>query len=667
MTKEPTIKILVGYHKPAVLLKSDVLVPIHLGRALATEASKDGQMSKADYQWMLDNMIGDDTGDNISNLNREFCELTGIYWAWKNYDKLGNPDFIGFMHYRRVFDFNKKADSTIANTEQLPDNFKQSFKDDILNALKKYNLIIPYPEDIAQYKHTSIYDHYTHYSIHYPSGLYILKEIVKEKYPELEEDFEKYFGNTKAYFTNMFIMEKSCFFKYCEILFKILFDFREKIDLSNASIMNRRACAYIGEYFTGLYLYHIKNKERFVETARVLIINTDLPVSYTPAFKKKNIPIVFSADDNYAIYLNVCLSSLLKNASPEYNYDILIIDGKISEYHKKQLSTLSSENVSIRYVDISPYMTKYNQNIFYLCSTHTISTYYRFFLPELLNNYKKVLYIDPDTVILKDIVKLYKVNLKNHLIGAIKDIGLQCELQMPQKNIKQFLLNTLEIKEPYDYFQGGVMLLNIEKLQQFNFTKKCIDCLIKVKTPRFVDQDIMNSVCYGQVEFIANEWNVEWQLPFSIPLYERFLPKETYLQYLKARNNPAIIHYSGPKPWNILDKEFSDVFWLYARDTRCYEEILSKSNKQVLREFNTYIVQYIKKTIEERVQSLMLLFNSDKNSNKIDAPKFNYMQLKKYSKLYMYKILSSVTFGKLKASFKKKKNKQKHKLGIDNK
>ncbi len=70
MDNNKTIKILVGYHKPAVLIKNDIFEPIHLGRALATEASEDGKMSDMDYQWMLDNMIGDDTGDNISELNR---------------------------------------------------------------------------------------------------------------------------------------------------------------------------------------------------------------------------------------------------------------------------------------------------------------------------------------------------------------------------------------------------------------------------------------------------------------------------------------------------------------------------------------------------------------------------------------------------------------------
>lgn len=98
MPAKLNIKNLVGYHKPAYLVKSDIWVPIHLGRALATQASKDGKMTEEDYQWMLDNMIGDDTGDNISKLNRHFGELTGIYWAWKNYDKLGNPGHIGFCY-----------------------------------------------------------------------------------------------------------------------------------------------------------------------------------------------------------------------------------------------------------------------------------------------------------------------------------------------------------------------------------------------------------------------------------------------------------------------------------------------------------------------------------------------------------------------------------------
>lgn len=81
------IKILVSYHKPAKLIKDDIWTPIKIGESL---------------NWDVENLIQDDTGDNISSRNDVYNELTSIYWAWKNYRNLGNPDFIGFCHYRRI-------------------------------------------------------------------------------------------------------------------------------------------------------------------------------------------------------------------------------------------------------------------------------------------------------------------------------------------------------------------------------------------------------------------------------------------------------------------------------------------------------------------------------------------------------------------------------------
>lgn len=79
MNTVPTVKILVGYHKPAPLLKSDIPTPIHLGRDVAMESSRDGALSEGEYRWMLDNMIGDNTGDNISCKGRFLNELTGYH------------------------------------------------------------------------------------------------------------------------------------------------------------------------------------------------------------------------------------------------------------------------------------------------------------------------------------------------------------------------------------------------------------------------------------------------------------------------------------------------------------------------------------------------------------------------------------------------------------
>lgn len=100
------VKILVSYHKPSLLLKNDIMLPIHAGRSVARHPSKDGAISDSSYNWLIENMIGDDTGDNISAKNRFYNEVTSIYWAWKNAAKLDNPDYIGFT---------QKADMDIMN------------------------------------------------------------------------------------------------------------------------------------------------------------------------------------------------------------------------------------------------------------------------------------------------------------------------------------------------------------------------------------------------------------------------------------------------------------------------------------------------------------------------------------------------------------------------
>ena len=81
------IKILVGYHEPAPVLRDSILTPINAGRALVDKRSYN-------YTWLKENTIGDDSGENISKRNKSYNELTAIYWAWKNQAELGEPDAI---------------------------------------------------------------------------------------------------------------------------------------------------------------------------------------------------------------------------------------------------------------------------------------------------------------------------------------------------------------------------------------------------------------------------------------------------------------------------------------------------------------------------------------------------------------------------------------------
>ncbi|ELU5091550.1 DUF4422 domain-containing protein, partial [Campylobacter jejuni] len=275
--QNPSIKILVGYHKPAELLKDDILTPIHLGRALATEASKDGNISKDDYKWMCENMIGDDTGDNISYLNRCLNELTGIYWAWKNYDKLGNPDYIGFMHYRRHFIF----DNNFTNSLQLNgDGYsyiininKQYFEyigfEKYINLIKQYDVILPKLFNCNQviekpHTFTTCKDFLCLWNGNqlsaYKLFIFIITHLDRYKmYSSLVNEIDQ---NTVYYPYNMFIMKKDIFFKYCNFLFEVVFLLNDILgyDVSKRDVWTRRELAWVSEYISTLFFYTVKHK-----------------------------------------------------------------------------------------------------------------------------------------------------------------------------------------------------------------------------------------------------------------------------------------------------------------------------------------------------------------------------------------------------------------------
>ena len=145
------VKILIGYHRPFHLFKSEILVPIHGGRKCALESSKDGKIDGADMNWLLNNCIGDDTGDNWSDQNRYLNEMTPIYWAWKNYDKLGDPKYIGFMQYGKHLIFNPYMEISIQKWIEGSETYNYPVEkyltmgnlttECILNALEGYDLL----------------------------------------------------------------------------------------------------------------------------------------------------------------------------------------------------------------------------------------------------------------------------------------------------------------------------------------------------------------------------------------------------------------------------------------------------------------------------------------------------------------------------------------------
>lgn len=194
------IKVVIATHKKYEMPKDKLYIPVQVG--------KEG---KQDLGYQPDN-----DGENISKKNPSFCELTGLYWAWKNI----NADYIGLVHYRRHFCLEKKLPKDVKGRIKCTLKYEQAEK-----LLEKNDIILPTKR---KYYIENLYNHYKH--THYIETLDETKKILEEKYPEYLNEFEKLHIRTSAHMFNMAIMKKKILDEYCEWLFDILFELEKRID-----------------------------------------------------------------------------------------------------------------------------------------------------------------------------------------------------------------------------------------------------------------------------------------------------------------------------------------------------------------------------------------------------------------------------------------------------
>ena len=194
------IKIIVATHKKYTMPQDEIYVPVQVG----AEKKKNCETLDFGYQ-------NDDTGDNISVKNNAFCELTGLYWAWKNL----KYDYVGLVHYRRHFCLKKKKGKKIDSA--LNSNEVQSL-------IEKYKVILPKKR---RYYIETLYSHYKHTL--YVDPLDKTREIVAELYPEYVSVYDKVLHQRSGHMFNMFIMSKELVNGYCTWLFDILFKLEKEM------------------------------------------------------------------------------------------------------------------------------------------------------------------------------------------------------------------------------------------------------------------------------------------------------------------------------------------------------------------------------------------------------------------------------------------------------
>ena len=568
MIEVEKVKIYVSYHKKCETVASEIMIPIQVGAA--KNAVK------------LD-MIRDNSGDNISDKNDKFCELTAQYWAWKNSE---DADYYGFMHYRRHFIFGDISENPglggVVTFPSIDEQYKQYIglqDNEIYECIKDYDVILPFPVDSSIWGTLSNEVQFSCLDNLHAIDFNIVCDTVKKLYPEYSDAVEEFRNGKYAYWYNMFIMRKEIFRDYSEWLFNVLLEAENCVDFTFFSEQEMRTLAFMAERLLSIYMIKLLHDQPDLKIKHLkisFINNVEAADEIKPAFEKNNVAIAVSCNEYYMPLLGVMLNSLLKNGSEDNNYDIIVVrnlNDFESETSKRYVKMLNKDignrkNASIRFVDISRLI---GNKEFFVRGNFTPETYFRLFLPEIMVNYDKVLYLDADMVVKHDVAELYNYDIGDNLLGAVRDPIISGSNKAYLYN-KHDYMEQLGIENIYDYFQAGVLLINLNEISKDKLCERMIEYAASHDCD-LVDQDVLNLFCQGRVKYIDNKWNVDVNTIANsvVP----FAPVKMWKEYQYNRDNAYIYHFAGAdKPWCNPNLDKADIFWNAARETEWYEIIL---------------------------------------------------------------------------------------------
>ncbi len=241
-------------------------MPIHVGKALHPDVNL--------------GITEDNTGDNISIKNASYCELTGLYWAWKN---LKNVDIIGLCHYRRYFDFHNQVPLGKHSKRYVTSDFNKldlSIPNSIIEKVKNGAVVLPKPKHYG----TSVASDYC--NAHISDDFRTLQEVVYQTQPEYIKDafFKVWHQRNTVMHYNMCIMKWDDFDKYCNWMFTLLAEVESRTDITHYSVVQKRIYGYMSERLLNVWVE--AEKKDIIKKPVLFISDTHLGYPERPYIKE---------------------------------------------------------------------------------------------------------------------------------------------------------------------------------------------------------------------------------------------------------------------------------------------------------------------------------------------------------------------------------------------
>lgn len=327
---------------------------------------------------------------------------------------------------------------------------------------------------------------------------------------------------------------------------------------------------------------------------------------------KRNIPIVFSINEQYCGKLAVVISSVLANSGSQFDFYVLAINISLESISKLEclVKDKSRGMSNIRILDPSVFI---EDDLGVLLNKRdgynyiSIETFYRFYIHKVLPDLDKVVYLDADLLVLGDMADFYRIELGGSYAGVVADMWMyfccqSCRFKVesrPSKTIESYIKEVLGVKNR-EYFNAGVMLLNLKKMREEELDEKLLKFAKDQAPLEFQDQDALNAILGNNVIFCDLSWNVLK----DVELIARQLVDSTFKQrVLKAKSSPKIVHYTGGnKPWcvDILEYDYIKEWWeFYCETDFCTDKDVERKVRILSSERYRGCTSYLKLKIKD--------------------------------------------------------------------
>ncbi len=286
-----------------------------------------------------------------------------------------------------------------------------------------------------------------------------------------------------------------------------------------------------------------------------------------------DVVVVFACSESFVPYLSVATQSIVDNAEASRRYDIIVLTRDLSPTSMITLTRQTKgANVGIGFLDVDaalgdiklPHHGHFRPE-----------TYFRLLAPQLLPNVDKAIYLDSDLIVNADIAELYDIDVEGYKLGATSDADTIGQIDGYDETVGPYLHDELGMDDPHDYFQAGVLLMNLAELRRTITPEE----FLRISTERmwrWLDQDVLNKVVNGEYVRIPMSWNylMDWQHLRRTHIVAN-APADVRAEYEAARLDPKIVHFAGPdnRPWLYPDADGAELFWHYARRSPYLEEI----------------------------------------------------------------------------------------------